>query len=115
MREVLQLSNAELPNGDSHDHHIQIPALETTRQEKIAQAARGYQERLRQRLTNTTQDNTTELFHPEGVILKYVDNYGKHLFGHPTQRDAQGRWLKINRFPPLLSLRKPVLGRRWRR
>ncbi len=90
LREVLQLSNAELPNGDGHDHPIEVPALEASRQEKIAQASETYQEELRQRLENSTQHNTTDIFHPEGVILKYFDNYGKHLFGHPTQRDTQG-------------------------
>lgn len=90
LREALQLSNAELPNGDDDGHKIHVPALEVKRLEKIAEAAAQYQEALRERMVSTAQGNTTDIFHPEGVILKYFGNYGEHLFGHPALRDEDG-------------------------
>ena len=90
LRDVLQLTNGELPNGDDDGHKLSVPALEAKRLEKIAEAANQYQETIRERMANTAQENTTDIFHPEGVILKYFDTYGKHLFGQPALRDEDG-------------------------
>lgn len=90
LREVLQLSNAELPNGDDDSHHIPVPALEAKRLEKIAEAANEYQQVLRVRRASTARNNTAALFDPAAVILKYFDHYGEHLFGHPALRDETG-------------------------
>jgi hypothetical protein len=32
---------------------------------------------------------------PTRIILKYFERYGKHLFGHPTLRDADGTVLAV--------------------
>ncbi|MCP4284029.1 MAG: hypothetical protein GY792_06215, partial [Gammaproteobacteria bacterium] len=37
LRDVLQLTNAELPNGDTHHHQIGLPTLEAKRLETIAE------------------------------------------------------------------------------
>lgn len=95
LRAVLQLTNAELPNGDDHCHQIQIPALEARRLGMIAEAAKTYQEELRERIASTAHENTTPIFSPASVILKYFENYGRHLFGHPTLRDEDGTILAV--------------------
>jgi hypothetical protein len=94
LRDVLQLTNAELPNGDPHHHQIALPALEAARLEMIEAAAKAYEGELRERTANTGSDDSSH-DSPSRVILKYFERYGKHLFGHPTRRDADGRILAV--------------------
>lgn len=91
LREVLQLTNAELPNGEGRPRQTVPPALEVRRIERIEMATKAYQKELRARLANA---NTTTAS-PAGVILKYFKDYGARLFGHPTRRDADGRILAV--------------------
>ncbi len=42
LRDVLQLTNAELPNGEPHPHQTALPALEARRLEMIEDAAKEY-------------------------------------------------------------------------
>ena len=83
LRDVLQLTNAELPNGKIRYHQLEFPALEATRLEMIEHAAKEYQGELRERITNTNPS-------PATIILKYFERYGDHLFGHPALRDEDG-------------------------
>ena len=89
LRDVLQLTNAELPNGETRYHQLELPALEARRLATIAQAAEAYQQELRERIANTEHAN---LLHPSpaNIILKYFERYGEHLFGHPALRDEDG-------------------------
>jgi hypothetical protein len=89
LRDVLQLTNAELPNGEARKHQMAIPALEVRRLQLIETATNAYQKELRERLANAS---TTS---PAGVILKYFEDYGKRLFGHPTRRDVDGSVLAV--------------------
>jgi hypothetical protein len=86
LRDVLQLTNAERPNGDPQPHQIVLPALEARRLEMIAQSAKEYEGELRGRTANTCNDDSTHPS-PTRIILKYFERYGKHLFGHPALRD----------------------------
>ena len=83
LRDVLQLTNAELPNGKNRYHQLEFPALEATRLEMIEHAAKEYQGELRERITNTNPS-------PATIILTYFERYGDHLFGHPALRDEDG-------------------------
>ena len=94
LRDVLQLTNAELPNGDAHPHQIPLPALEARRLEMIEEAAKDYEAELRERTANTGHDDSTHRS-PARIILKYFERYGKHLFGHPTLRDEDGTILAV--------------------
>jgi len=47
LRDVLQLTNAELPNGDAHPHQTALPALEARRLQMIEEAAKEYEGELR--------------------------------------------------------------------
>jgi hypothetical protein len=94
LRDVLQLTNAELPNGNTPHHQIALPALEAGRLETIAQTAKEYEAELRERTTNTGNDDATNPS-PSRIILKYFERYGKHLFGHPTLRDEDGTILAV--------------------
>ena len=94
LRDVLQLTNAELPNGDTHHHQIGLPALEAKRLEAIAEAAKEYQAELRERTENTGYEDAINPS-PARIIGKYFERYGKHLFGHPTIRDEDGTILAV--------------------
>jgi len=94
LRDVLQLTNAELPNGDTHHHQIGLPALEAKRLETIAEAANEYQAELRERTENTGNEDAINPS-PARIILKYFERYGKHLFGHPALRDEDGTILAV--------------------
>ena len=94
LRDVLQLTNAELPNGDTHHHQIGLPALEAKRLEAIAEAAKEYQAELRERTENTGKEDAINPS-PARIIGKYFERYGKHLFGHPALRDEDGTILAV--------------------
>ena len=94
LRDVLQLTNAELPNGDNRSHQTALPALEARRLEMIAEAAREYETELRERTVHTGNDESTDPS-PADIILKYFKRYGQHLFGHPTRRDEDGTILAV--------------------
>ena len=94
LRDVLQLTNAELPNGDTQPHQIALPALEARRLEIIEEAAKEYQAELRERTANISNDDSTNPS-PTRIILKYFKRYGKHLFGHPALRDEDGTILAV--------------------
>lgn len=94
LRDVLHLTNAELPNGDFRPHQMALPALEARRLEMIEQAAKEYEAELRERTANTGNDDSTHPS-PARIILKYFERYGKHLFGHPTLRDEDGTILAV--------------------
>lgn len=89
LRDVLQLTNAELPNGEHRYRQLELPALEARRLATIAQAAETYQQELRERIANTEH---ADVLHPSpaNIILKYFERYGEHLFGHPALRDEDG-------------------------
>ncbi|RLA01789.1 MAG: hypothetical protein DRQ47_07625 [Gammaproteobacteria bacterium] len=94
LRDVLQLTNAELPNGDTNPRQIALPALEAKRMEMIEEAAKEYEAELRERAANTGNVDSTNPS-PACIILKYFKRYGKHLFGHPTLRDEDGTILAV--------------------
>jgi hypothetical protein len=91
LRDVLQLTNAELPNGGPRPHQIVLPALEASRLEMIEEAAKAYEAELRER---TAKDDSAHAS-PARIILKYFERYGKHLFGHPALRDEDGTILAV--------------------
>ncbi len=64
LRDVLQLTNAELPNGEIQHHQLEFPALEARRLASIENAADPYQQELRKGIENTHAS-------PANIILKY--------------------------------------------
>jgi len=89
LRDVLQLTNAELPNGEHRYQQLELPALEARRLAIIAQGAEAYQQELGERIANSEH---TDRLHPSpaDIILKYFERYGEHLCGHPALRDKDG-------------------------
>lgn len=94
LRDVLELTNAELPRAEARYHQVELPELEARRLEAIEQAVESYHRELRARVPPEESASTTNPS-PSTVILKYLDRYGDRLFGHPTLRDDTGAVIAV--------------------
>ena len=93
LRDILSLSNVELPGGDLRRYQLEIPAIERVRLLRIEKAVELYTSELVQGLGGMTKRESEDC--PQAVILAYFAKYGDHLFGHPTIRDENGNILFI--------------------
>jgi hypothetical protein len=89
LRDVLELTNAELPRAEARYHQVELPELEARRLEAIGKAVHSYHRELRARVPPQESPGATNPS-PSTVILKYLDRYGERLFGHPILRDDTG-------------------------
>lgn len=94
LREVLRLSNAELPRGDTRTTQEHLPALELLRLQQIKQAVDQYTKDIEGRIT-ARQKRAKQQDSTYAVILRYLRRYGPHLFGHPVKRDEDGRVVAV--------------------
>lgn len=94
LRDVLQLSNTELPRADGRAHQRELAPLEARRLREIEAALRDYRAELAERIVSTHNEGALSAS-PSAVIMKYLDRYGAHLFGHPTRRDEEGAIVAI--------------------
>ena len=91
LRDILRLTDAELPRGDlRYLSTREFPEWEITRLGDIEKATQLYHEQMRQRLTDRQGAASTDV-----IILKYLDRYAKHLFGHPARRDHDGNIIAV--------------------
>jgi len=94
LRDVLQLSNTELPRADGRAHQRELAPLEARRLREIEAALRDYRAELAEHIVSTHNEGALSAS-PSAVIMKYLDRYGAHLFGHPTRRDEEGAIVAI--------------------
>jgi hypothetical protein len=94
LRDVLQLSNAELPRADLRAHQRELAPLEARRMGEIEAALRAYRAELAERIASS-QSPSAQSTSPSAVVVKYLDRYGERLFGHPTRRDEKGKIVAI--------------------
>ena len=94
LRDVLQLSNAELPRADVRQHQGVLAPLEARRMREIEAALRDYRAELGERIASAQSAGSLSTS-PSAVIVKYLDRYGQRLFGHPTRRDEDGTIVAI--------------------
>ena len=90
LRDVLRLSNAQLPHGQPAYLPQQLPALELLRLEQIKRAVDDYQAKLEKGLP-FEESNASRPSSAPAIILKYLKRYGAHLFGHPARIDSDGQ------------------------
>jgi len=97
LRDILRLTNAELPRGDRRGMiNRETPALEAKRLSNIEKKTTAYHEEIRQRIADAqTESQKAEGKYPETIILKYLDRYGSQLFGHPLLIDDDGNILAV--------------------
>ena len=92
LRDVLRLTNAELPIPGTRVRPREAPAVEYERLQAIEEATEKYLQRLRCRVGD--QDKRKHLT-PDAVILKYAQSYGDHLFGHPVICNDDGEIIAV--------------------
>jgi hypothetical protein len=94
LRDVLQLSNAELPRADVRAQQRELAPLEARRMHEIKAAVRAYRAELAERIASPQSAGLLPQS-PDAVIAKYLDRYAERLFGHPIRCDEQGRIVAI--------------------
>jgi hypothetical protein len=94
LRDVLQLSNAELPRADVRAHQREFAHMEACRLHKIEDAVRDYRVELDERIASPKTANSLSTS-PSAIIVRYFDRYGDRLFGHPIRRDEKGAIVAI--------------------
>lgn len=92
LRDVLRLTDADLPRGYTRVHQMELPAQEQQRLQAIENATQQYTQRLRDKVGDCGKRKPRT---PAAVILKYLERYGDGLFGHPVLRDENGAIIAV--------------------
>ncbi|MHC5058889.1 MAG: IS66 family transposase [Planctomycetota bacterium] len=116
LRDVLRLSDQELPGGDIQYQQRQLPALELLRLRQIKQAVDEYRAEL-EACVPARDRNKRRPSSAAAIILKYFDRYGAQLFGHPARFDTNGQVIAVvertnNRAEHFFGREKRLLRRR---
>jgi len=85
LRDILRLTDAELPRGDQRGLvNKRFPEFEAERLQEIEDKTTAYHEDIRQRVACAQAGSEKATAKSaEVIILKYLDRYSPHLFGHP--------------------------------
>ena len=94
LRDLLRLSNAELPGGDPRVHQAVLPDVELRRLKAIEKAVDQHHAELRQQVEQDDGGRRAAAS-PQAVVLDYLDRYRHLLFGHPVLRDEDGSVLAV--------------------
>lgn len=94
LRDVMRLSNAELPRADTRLEPQHLPALELLRLEQIKQAVDRFEAELRDRIA-PAELGKSRPSSAAGTVLKYLERNRAHLFGHPARFDPDGRVVAV--------------------
>lgn len=86
-RNVLRLTDSELPRGDRRYQYNDIPAFQAHRLKEIENHVERYIKELQKSVGNESLTKPTT---PNGLILKYFIKYRDQLFGHPVILDDEG-------------------------
>lgn len=89
LRDVLRITNAELPRPDARHCEQHLPQLELLRLAEIERDLLQYKQDLDQRVADDDRSS------PHAVVLTYLQTYGAQLFGHPARRDDEGRVIAV--------------------
>jgi len=94
LRDVLQLSNAELPRADVRAQQKELVPLQARRMREIETALDEYRAALAERVVRPQRDGSPSAS-PYLVIDGYLNRYQDHLFGHPVRYDEDGTMVAI--------------------
>ncbi|MBW2704235.1 MAG: hypothetical protein JRF33_25730 [Deltaproteobacteria bacterium] len=92
LRAVLRLDDSALPGGQ-RARQLPLAAAELLRLHDIRAAVRQYEHDLRQRAGDEAKKKRPSK--PEAIVLKYLEYYRDHLFGHPVIRDGDGQVIVV--------------------
>ena len=87
LRDVLWLTHAEWPGG-GRCGQAELPALALRRLQEIEPAMTSYRRELHRRVVRERKEE--ERLSAHALILKYLEHYADHLFGHPARYAADG-------------------------
>ena len=93
LRDVLRLNHAELPGGDARQPVTTLPVLELQRLQRIEHAVAEYRKQLERRVAGLSRVEAKSC--PDAIVLRYLNRYGPHLFGHPVLCDEDGSVLAV--------------------
>ena len=92
LRDVLRLSDAELPRGDTRYLSTrEFPEMGMAQLCDIEKTTTAYHEEIRKRVADSIANASS----PETIILNYLDRYSNHLFGHPRCLDEDGKIIAV--------------------
>ena len=89
LRDILRLSNAELPRGDERAEQPLLPQLELLRLAEMERNLLVYKQELEQRVAAADKSSV------HAVVLRHLLRHGGRLFGHPARRDEEGKVLAV--------------------
>ena len=97
LRDILRLTDAEYPRGDrcilTNRESLDI---EVERLQEIEKNITIYHKKIRQNVDTAKDEKIKDIrMSPESIILKYLDRYIGHLFGHPVIRNNEGQIIGI--------------------
>ncbi len=93
LRDVLRLTQAELPGGDTHPRQLPLPVCEWLRLQRIKRDFDEFTTEMEKRAQGC--DGRGSRATPEGIVLKYLTRYRGKLFGHPARRDTDGEVVAV--------------------
>lgn len=94
LRDVLRLTHGEMLRQHDGTRQVDFAALDHERLKAIEQDFEEYTEQLREQMEPSTLPLAQQRS-PQAIILRYLEQYGDALFGHPVVRDADGTILAI--------------------
>ena len=92
-RDVLRLTEAELPGGDTPSLQLPLPASEWLRLQRIERDFDRFTTEMEERAQGCNGRGGTAT--PEGIVLRYLTRYRGKLFGHPARRNADGEIIAV--------------------
>ncbi len=86
LRDILRLTCAEYPRGDRRTQtNRESPAIKVERLLEVEKDIAIYHEKIRQKIADAKGEKVKDIrTSPESIILKYLERYKDHLFGHPV-------------------------------
>ncbi len=97
LRDILRLTDAEYPRGDRRNStNRDSLAIKVERLLEVEKNIAIYHEEIRQNVADAKDEKIKGIrSSPESIILKYLDRYKDHLFGHPVIRNNDGQIIGV--------------------
>jgi hypothetical protein len=89
LRDILRITNAELPRADVRAEQPHLPSLELLRLAEMEHDLLDYKRELDKHVAAAGKSSV------HAVVLRYLQRHGGRLFGHPARRDEDGRVLAV--------------------
>jgi hypothetical protein len=93
LRDVLRLTHGDSHRGQVPATQTDLPLLELRRLKEIEQTVADYKKQLLRHTAGLSR--VAAKSNPEARIVRYLNRYGTHLFGHPAVRDEHDEVLAV--------------------